>query len=75
MKYRVKIDLSFTNRNHAIDLLNHIELIKNSVSSTDNDRRILRETSFHECYHDENLYQKCLDYIHINFDGEVITHN
>ncbi len=68
MKYRCEIDISFTDENDAVALLNLVQAIKGRVfKGTGNEEIwIEKKCRYHECFHDETPPKPCGNYI--NYD-------
>jgi hypothetical protein len=73
MKHRVEIDISFDNKQDAIDLLNYVEKVKSkaveTTSSKDPILSIKKTCSYHECKHDDTPPTQCGNYTNVNFSG------
>jgi hypothetical protein len=76
MKHRVEIDISFANKQDAMDLLNHVEDIKTKPFKPKGTEKItcFRRTRYHECSHDDVDPVPCGGYVDIDFDKEKEQH-
>ncbi len=74
--YRIETDIMFSLPQDAIDFINYIENIKSKAyeGTGSEQETVIRNCSYHNCYHDENPPSRCKDYTKIDFDGSVIIH-
>jgi len=75
-KHRIQIDISFANKQDALDLLNYIEDIKTKPYKPRGNEKIpcFQQTRYHECTHDDPNPEPCKDYVDVDFDKEKKNH-
>jgi hypothetical protein len=76
MQYRVQIDISFSNEQDALDLMNHIEDIKVKARKPNKTEKIecYRTARYHACTHDDVTPTSCAGYIDVDFDKPKQIH-